>query len=194
MLTNHIIIMYLKVLSCSLLLGLAHGQQRQMTADEFLDSNQKGLFNVIVDVRSQSAFDNGHIEGATLMENLASNGSAEALFGCETCSIAVYCSSGAVAQKALTRLQTEYNFQGKISNSFSLNQWTEAGYAMVTDDSVAPSCSGNQEDTCCTGCEVESEEKIPTYGEEEMSEDGSILRSLGLGFSLVGMVGAVLFS
>lgn len=54
--------------------------------------------SAIVDVRTQSEWDSGHIEGATLVENLATFGSSSHqggspldLAGCESCSIVVYC-------------------------------------------------------------------------------------------------------
>jgi rhodanese-related sulfurtransferase len=78
------------IISCLLLLGLAHAQQRELTPEQFLDGNQKGLFSVIVDVRTQSEWNAGHIENATLVENLASTGSPELLLGCENCNIVVY--------------------------------------------------------------------------------------------------------
>ena len=158
-----------------------------------LRGSQKELFNVIVDVRAQSEWNDGHIENATLVENLASTGPAELLLGCENCTIAVYCRSGARARDAIIRLQTVYNFQGEISNAFGVNQWTDAGYPLVMDDSVAPPCNVTQDETCCTGCQALPEEMMPP-GEEEIPEDGSILRSLGLGWALVGMFGAVLCS
>jgi rhodanese-related sulfurtransferase len=53
---------------------------------------------VILDVRTQSEWDSGHIAGATLAENLATFGtsshqgaSPDDMIGCEFCSIAVYC-------------------------------------------------------------------------------------------------------
>ena len=53
---------------------------------------------VLLDVRSQSEFDAGHIEGATLVDSLGRFGTGvneigmpTDLAGCEYCSIAVYC-------------------------------------------------------------------------------------------------------
>jgi rhodanese-related sulfurtransferase len=171
-----------------LLVGLAYAQQRELTPKQFLEGNQKGEFNVIVDVRTQSEWDSGHIENATLVENLASTGSPELLLGCENCTLAVYCRTGSRAGAAITRLQTVYNFQGEIVNALGVNDWTGAGYPLIMDDSVAPPCNGTQEDTCCTGCQGVPEE------EEGMPEDGSILRSLSLGWALIGMLGAVMCS
>jgi hypothetical protein len=77
------------IISCLLLLGLARAQQRELTPEQFLDGNQKGLFSVIVDVRTQSEWNAGHIENATLVENLASTGSPELLLGCQKCTLVV---------------------------------------------------------------------------------------------------------
>jgi rhodanese-related sulfurtransferase len=178
-------------ISCLLLLGLAHAQQFELTPKEFLAGNQQGMFNVIIDVRTQSEWNEGHIENATLLENLASTGSPELLLGCENCTLAVYCRTGSRAAAAITRLQTVYNFQGEVFNALGVNDWTGAGYPLVVTDSVAPPCNGTQEDTCCKGCDALPEETMPP-DEEEMPDDGSILRSLGLGWALIGMFGAVL--
>ena len=63
----------------------------ELDAVTFKNHIDKGLCDVLVDVRSTSEWEAGHIEGATLVENLASFGSGSSaesgspadLAGCE---------------------------------------------------------------------------------------------------------------
>lgn len=65
-------------------------------------------FDVIVDVPTQEEWDEGHVERATLVENLAlfgtSNqgiGAPEQLTGCDYCNVVIYCSTGGRTAQAL---------------------------------------------------------------------------------------------
>lgn len=119
-------------------------------SQQFYEGVQAGLFHVIIDVRTVAEWDEGHIEGATLIENLALEGTVPDILlnppaHCQTsaCSIAVYCRSGGRAAAAIRRLQTEFGFtKTRFYNGLGTSQWTEAGYPLVTDTgSVTPACA-----------------------------------------------------
>jgi len=112
-------------------------------------------FDAVVDVRSLSEWESGHIANATLVESLASFnsessfgdatpnvvGSPMDLAGCEYCNIAVYCNSGSRARTALGKLR-DAGFLGRLYNGQGVTQWTAAGFELVTDqESVTPPCT-----------------------------------------------------
>ncbi|GAX14731.1 hypothetical protein FisN_11Hh274 [Fistulifera solaris] len=135
----------MKLLIASLL-PLAHGVVTELSTQQLFEGIQENKFQVIVDVRSQAEFDAGHIEGATLLENLFyfGMGSLESaspadLEGCELCHIAVYDRSGGRTINAIEILE-EAGFMN-LYNGQGTSQWTSAGYSLVTDVSVVPPCT-----------------------------------------------------
>lgn len=115
-----------------------------LTATELYQGIQNGDFDVLIDVRNADEYTAGHIANATLMEDLAVTGFPKAapddLAGCEFCRVALYCRSGTRAAVAATHLM-EAGFH-VLYNGGGINQWTEAGYTLVTGmDSVVPSCT-----------------------------------------------------
>ena len=71
---------------------------RRTIASSRFSNTSCNIDDAIIDVRSQSEWDAGHIEGATLALNLAAYPSDEVetaapadFAGCETCTIVVYC-------------------------------------------------------------------------------------------------------
>ena len=116
------------------------------------------LDNAILDVRTQSEWDAGHIVNATLALNLANFGSENHegavpsdLSGCEYCTIVIYCRTGRRAGDAIQVLM-DNGFEGKLYNGQGTSQWSSAGYELVTEDSVVPNCSTGAEQ-----CILESE-------------------------------------
>ena len=97
-----------------------------------------GAFDLIVDVRSLVEWEEGHIEGATLMVDLASTKNVSSLRGCEKCRIALYCRSGARAASAITFLES-LGFTS-LFNGLGVMQWTSAGYPLSNAKSVVPDC------------------------------------------------------
>jgi phage shock protein E len=124
--------------------------------------------DAVIDVRSEAEWNQGHIEGGTLVENLASFGSSsqsgtpDDLIGCDYCSIVVYCRSGARAAVAIEHLQAA-GFRGRLQNGQGTSQWTEAGYPLVTA-AAAPSvpalCTYNEtvQEACLATWEMASQE------------------------------------
>lgn len=125
----------------------------RLEPEELKSMIDEGFFDVIVDVRTAAEFNMGHIEGATLVESLASFGlSGEVstpadLAGCEFCDIVVYCNSGTRAEAALRHL-ADANFSGRLFNGQGTTQWKDAGFPLVTTGSVEPECHTNPSDEC----------------------------------------------
>jgi len=117
-----------------------------VTFKQYIDDSNK--FDVIVDVRTFAEWQTGHIEGATLVENLASFGSGASteigtpadLAGCEYCNIAVYCRSGSRARQALNNLIAA-GFKGRLYNGLGVSQWEGEDYPLVDTPSVIPPCT-----------------------------------------------------
>jgi rhodanese-related sulfurtransferase len=124
---------------------------------------QIGKFNIFVDVRTVKEWESGHLENATLAENLAQDGVELPfeLIGCsynnnnnnnnkniDTChpppNIVVYCRSGSRAEQAILRLEQEFGFDStRLYNGLGVSQWTDAGYPLVTSslESTDPQCN-----------------------------------------------------
>lgn len=132
-------------------------EQLYLEPEEFFLGIQNGEYDAIFDVRTEDEWLEGHIENATHIENLATTGapSSEIIMGCSKkgCTIAVYCAVGVRAATAITRLQTIFGFTGTIYNARGVNQWTEAGYPLVTtEESTIPPCANNKCDSCKADC------------------------------------------
>lgn len=125
--------------------GVVEAQQA-ISPQQLLQGMQNNEYAAVVDVRTFNEWQNvGHIENATLVENLATSGtSPDPIFGCEECTLAVYCRSGARATGAIRRLQQEFGFTGTIYNAGGTNDWVGAGFPLVAGtatDSITPPCS-----------------------------------------------------
>ena len=124
---------------------VVHAQER-ITSQELYDgwftTNNK-RFQALLDVRTQSEWNNGHIENATFIENLASDGTSPypTLLGCEHCTIVVYCQSGNRAGVAIQKL-LDLGFKGELLNGLGVSQFVNAGYTLVkTSDSTKAKCA-----------------------------------------------------
>jgi len=168
----------LAVLSFLLFLAVAAGQPSSINDVAILDPEEikagidAGEYDVILDVRGEDEWDIGHIEGATLALNLASfpsttieTASPSDFAGCESCTIVVYCRSGARATVALQNLIAA-GFNGTLYNGQGTSQWENAGYTLVNDDSVVPLCSSNEVGQCAASNTVapESPNTSPSMG------------------------------
>jgi phage shock protein E len=98
------------------------------------------LFDLLVDVRTTSEFNSGHIEGATLIKSLATRDvtTVPELMNCKNCRIAVYCRSGSRAGLAARKLVAA-GFTN-VSNGGGINDWVGRGYALSLTPSVPISC------------------------------------------------------
>ena len=95
-------------------------------------------FDLVVDVRSLDEWNQGHIEGAAHVANLASNGNVSVLRGCEKCKIALYCRSGARSQAAARRLEA-LGFT-TLFDGLGVQQWISEGYALIVGPSAPILC------------------------------------------------------
>jgi rhodanese-related sulfurtransferase len=136
------------LLYINLLFGFLHNafSYETLTAEGFF--TLKDSVDAVIDVRTLSEWESGHIEGAMLVEELASYGKAcqvttpMDLKGCEYCDIIVYCRSGNRAGAALTILQNA-GFKGRLYNGLGVSQWTDANYPLVNTPSIAAPCTYN---------------------------------------------------
>ena len=148
------------------LIGQTQGQGTTsggtLTSEEFFNGIQDGIFDAIIDVRTVEEFDSGHIENATLVANLASSADeASKLIGCETCTLVIYCRSGARATNAIQRLRNELGFdQATLYNGLGTSQWTDAGFPLVTTPSVEAPCTN--EDYTCIAQQDEEDTDMPS--------------------------------
>lgn len=129
-------------------LSFGKGVTKELTSAEFFEGIVSGRFDAVVDVRREDEWKEGHIANATFVENLASDGSVDALLGCEDCSIAVYCRSGARAGGAIERLRNDLGFNGDLYNGLGVKQWKEEGFGLVQTDSVEAPCNVSNEYVC----------------------------------------------
>ena len=141
-----------------------------------------GFLQVLVDVRTKSEFDAGHIENATLVESLALAGTSSeitnwtALDGCQDCNIAVYCRSGARADTALSHL--EQNGFVNLFDAAGINQWKGN---LVTGSAATARCTLQPALRTCevregevgntTGCPGEATGDCPDDEENEILEE-----------------------
>jgi rhodanese-related sulfurtransferase len=149
-------------LNLSVLVLLCAGDIVELTTQQFYQrAFVEGSVDAIVDVRTRSEWESGHIEGAFFLENLGDAGTASEitslldLAGCEYCEIIVYCQSGNRAGRALLKLEAA-GFQ-KLSNGQGTVQWQTNGYTLVTTPSVASKCTTNPNKTATCQAAFEAE-------------------------------------
>lgn len=112
---------------------------------------QQGLFDLVVDVRTQEEWDVGHLENSTFAMNLAQSEVPlpSELLACKDigCPIVLFCRSGNRAGVAIERMVNEYGFDtNNLFNGLGVSQWTEAGYPLVTTpESTEPMCEQRNE-------------------------------------------------
>lgn len=145
----------------------------ELTSQEFYDMKTTGQFALILDVRSESEWTEGHIENATLVADfntLMSNSPDKVatlqelnIWNCRSCQVAVYCRSGARARTALNHLVSA-GFDGNLYNGLGVSQWTDAGYELVTDDS-------NQDWPCMTA-DINFDDTNNNEGDTAISKQG----------------------
>lgn len=123
----------------------ASAQIIDLTSEQFHHMATHGKLDLIIDVRTSTEWDAGHVENATFINSfhqqlevtpaeeinrtLASLGIKPCLY----CKTLVYCGSGARARRALNLLYTKARFRGPLYNGQGTGQWVRAGYELVTD-------------------------------------------------------------
>jgi phage shock protein E len=160
----------------SLLVSLCASDIVELTAQQFYQrAFVVGSVDAIVDVRTRSEWETGHIEGALFLENLGDAGTASEitspadLAGCEYCGIIVYCQSGNRAGRALLKLEAA-GFQ-KLYNGQGTIQWEVENYDLVTKPSVAPECTIDPNKTAACQAAFEAELALEdTIGSVETDE------------------------
>ena len=118
---------------------------------EFQQGTMNGTFDAVIDVRTQSEWDSGHVPNATHIESLQlmtfppfpeilEEGSCNS----ESSTIVVYCRSGARAGAAIQKL-LDAGYEGTLYNGQGVSQWEDAGYELVDTESINPKCSSVSE-------------------------------------------------
>ena len=185
------------VVLCFLLLTLGTkivDAQEKITPEDVFDGwFTSKSYNVLVDVRTKEEWDEGHIEGATFVENLASTGSPHpALTGCEDCSMIIYCRSGNRAGVAIDKLIAA-GFSGKLVNGLGVSQYTEAGFTLVnTAESAVPNCKTNS-GICQMEDEASNEDPVVPIEAETESDDSSANIKTSTVALMFGVVGSCFF-
>ena len=141
------------LLAVALLFVASEGTITEVSPDELDDGIRSGFFRVVADVRTLAEFERGHIPNATLVESLASAGTAyevtnaSALWGCRTCNIAVYCRSGARANTALRYLARQ-GFEN-LFDAGGIGDWKASNRALVNTDSKGTPCNAPAPKSIC---------------------------------------------
>lgn len=105
---------------------------------EFHSKLVEGFFGALIDTRSESEWNGGHLPNATFIQNLHLTGDTTLITGCERCRLAIYCHSGSRSKTAASRLESSgfsnvYDAQGIV-------QWQQIGQALVGGSSHVPPC------------------------------------------------------
>lgn len=147
-----------------------------LSPSEFHDDVLNGAFDAVIDVRTPSEWSAGRIPNATFLDSLADFGTSnekstpDALGGCESCRLAVYCRSGARAGRAAARL-IEVGFKGPIYNGGGVTGWVKEGHGLVTaGESVDPPCACGK---CGEGQCREKGEEDNIGAVDDLSTDGN---------------------
>jgi len=131
------------VLACTIVQTCS---QEILTADILYEGVIEGLYDAIIDVRTQDEWDEvGHIPNATHIENIQSMSMPpfpDLLDGgCNSGKkiIVIYCRSGARASVAIQNL-LDNGYEATLYNGQGINQWQEAGFDLIFTESQEPMC------------------------------------------------------
>ena len=123
--------------------------QTQLSPEELREGIDSNSFDVVIDVRTDEEWNDGHLPGATHVPNLQTSifpPFPDIIGGrCNqsTKKVVVYCRSGARAGVAIDRLIAA-GYEPTLYNGRGTSQWTDAGYELVNAESVIPSCSSTK--------------------------------------------------
>ena len=149
-------------------------------AAEAASLHQAGAFKVLLDVRSTSEWNTGHLPNATFIPLLHQSKDTSRIIGCEDCAIAVYCQSGYRSKKAAEVLENE-GFTN-VYDVLGTKQWTDAGVVLVSDEDKEPCCD-------CTTCVNAT--TIEVYSGSGDNGSTSVAFAMML---FTAIIGAVLFT
>ena len=136
-----------------------------------------GAFEILLDVRSQSEWNAGHLPNATLIPSLHQTKDTSRITGCEECPIAIYCTGGVRSKWAAETLESA-GFRN-VYDVLGTDQWRDAGIVLVNDVENAPCCGD------CNNCMNVTTPTVISNG----SIDGSRRVIVGI---LINMFGAML--
>ena len=133
-----------------------------LSPHQLAEGLRTGAFHYLLDVRTPAEWESGHLPNATKMFRLA-NGGVEptSILGCrdKNCTMAVYCTVGIRAERAIARLVNEYGFRSSdLYNGGGVRQWSAAGFGLVDSPEVVPRCEEpGYECGSCSTCEKDEQ-------------------------------------
>lgn len=146
---------FIKLSVCAIIALLAIGstsaQEKVLSMAEFKAGIDSNSYDMVIDVRSQSEWDEGHIPTAihvpmsAFSEDELWKKMEEAGFSCQkSCAtIVAHCKRGVKSKEALTALR-KMGFEGTLYDGMGTQNWLDAGYELTTeDDSVEPVCASS---------------------------------------------------
>mmetsp|Transcript_26516 Transcript_26516/g.59416 ORF Transcript_26516/g.59416 Transcript_26516/m.59416 type:complete len:192 (+) Transcript_26516:266-841(+) len=130
----------------------------ELSPRQLAEGLRTGTFDYLLDVRTPGEWESGHLPNATKMFRLGSSGvDPTTIMGCrdKNCTMAVYCTVGVRAGRAITRLVDEYGFRpSSLYNGGGIRQWKDAGFELVDSPEVVPRCDEpGYECGACSDCE-----------------------------------------
>jgi len=104
-----------------------------------------GNFTILLDVRQQKEWDDGHLPNATFIESLHRNKDTTRINNCKNCAIAVYCTTGVRSKWAADTL--EKSGFTNVYDVLGIQQWTGAGIKLVNTPEIDPDCEEVEDET-----------------------------------------------
>jgi rhodanese-related sulfurtransferase len=106
----------------------------------------RGEFAVLLDVRTEAEWDEGHLPNATSAPSLHVTADLSPVDGCAACAVAVYCRSGSRSKAAAEELERA-GFT-TVMDVLGVQQWVAAGAQLVHGESVVPACARSGAPSC----------------------------------------------
>jgi len=144
-----------------------------------------GNFTILLDVRQQKEWDVGHLPNATFIESLHKNKDTTRINNCKSCAIAVYCTTGVRSKWAADTL--EKSGFTNVYDVLGIQQWTDAGIALVNTPEVDPDCEEVEEPENCD-CDKCISTKVMAVSATGNIFDGRSKMITTIMFNLVGVI------
>lgn len=102
---------------------------RNVTVDQF-DALRRGTNAVVLDVRTQAEFVDGHLEGAVLLDYRAPDFAEKVAKLDKSKQYLVHCAAGGRSARACTKMES-LGFTNLVNLEGGLGAWTDAGKPVV---------------------------------------------------------------
>ena len=164
------------------LLVASSSAQERITSEEFKAGIDSGLYDMVLDVRTDGERAAGFIPGTihVPIDGFEENPFIDTIVGSscteECVTIVAHCSLGGRAEKAIESL-IKLGFEGTLINGLGTNQWVDAGFELTTDEAdavIEPVCATT--DICPDSMGMEETE---TEDSESMTSGVATLDAVG---------------